>query len=99
MGLGIHGDILIIDILLTGWLTEVHQFQLGPESSVIDTCSLIDYFHLSRLQRGKGGNPVPSLEKAISLFRLTSCFTLADGWLPPGRSGVVTAEGWPRSHG
>lgn len=51
-------------------------------------------------EKGKSSDPTPtSLEKAISSFRLSSCFTLAAGWLPPGPSGVVTTEGWPRSHG
>lgn len=51
-------------------------------------------------KKERGGSPTPtSLQKAISSFRLTSCFTLAAGWLPPGPSGVVTAEDWPRSHG
>lgn len=40
-----------------------------------------------------------SLEMAISLFCLTSCFTLAAGWLLPGPSGVISGDGWPRSHG
>ncbi len=51
-------------------------------------------------KKDRGGSPTPtSLEKAISSCRLTSCFTLAAGWLPPGPSGVVTVEDWLRSHG
>lgn len=52
------------------------------------------------MEKGRGSDPTATpLEEAISSFHLTSCFTLAAGWLPPGPSGVVTAEGWPRSHG
>ncbi len=82
----------------------MHHFQLGPISVMIDACSLCDSSRLSRLQgelkKGReGASAATSLAKAISSFHLTSCFTLAAGWLPPGPSGVVTAEGWPRSHG
>lgn len=36
---------------------------------------------------------------AIIGGRPIGCFTLAGGWLPSGPNRVVTADGWPRSHG
>lgn len=47
---------------------------------------------------GRAGSPAASSEKANSSLHFT-CFTLAAWWLPPGPSWVVSAEGWPRSHG
>lgn len=46
-------------------------------------------------KQGSGGDPMCSLQEALSLF----CFTLAAGWLSLGPSRVVAAAGWTRSHG
>ncbi|KAK5871668.1 hypothetical protein PBY51_004533 [Eleginops maclovinus] len=78
--------------------TVVHRFQLGPASSMMNASSLSGSFH----EEGKRGKQQSNTHLAVEGHPIVSsyrCFTLAAGWLPPGPTGVVTTEGWPRSHG